>query len=92
MPFIENSLVFILNTSIETSMFPDVWKIARITTIFKDGKKTDKSNYRPISVLPVLSRIFEMLITSFTDISKEIVSLPLTRLGLEHYILLQPAY
>ena len=40
-----------------------MWKIARITLVFKDGNRTDKSNYCPlISVLLVLSRIFEMLI------------------------------
>ena len=43
-------------------MFPDMWKIARITPIFKDGDKTDKSSYRPISVLPVLSRTLEKLV------------------------------
>ena len=43
-------------------MFPDVWKIARMTPIFKDGDKTDKSNYGPNSVLPVLSRTFEKLV------------------------------
>ena len=61
-PYIENSLAFIFNTSIETSVFPDMWKIARITPIFKDSDKTDKSNYRPIWVLPVLSRVFQKLV------------------------------
>ena len=63
LPFIENSLAFLFNTSIETSQFPDSWKIARVTPIFKDGEKTEKSNYRPISVLPVISRLFEKLVT-----------------------------
>ena len=36
-----------------------MWKIARITPIFKDGDKIDKSNCHPISVLPVLSIIFQ---------------------------------
>ena len=63
LPIIENSLAFLFNTSIETSRFPDSWKVARITPIFKDGEKTDKSNYRPISVLPVISRLFEKLVT-----------------------------
>ena len=53
LPFIENSLAFLFNTSIETSRFPHSWKV---TLIFKVGVKTDKSNYRPISVLPVISR------------------------------------
>ena len=59
LPFIENSLAFLFNTSIETSEFPDSWKVARVTPIFKEGDKTEKSNYRPISVLPVISRLFE---------------------------------
>ena len=33
--YFENSLALIFNTSIETSVFPDMWKIARITPIFK---------------------------------------------------------
>ena len=33
-----------------------------MTPIFKDGVKSDKSNYRPISVLPVISRLFEKLV------------------------------
>ena len=61
MPFIEDSLVYLFNTSLETSQFPDPWKIARVP-IFKDGDKTEKSNYRPISVLPVVSRLFEKLV------------------------------
>ena len=47
----------------ETSQFPDAWKIARIVSAFKDGDKAIKSNYRPISILPVISRLFEKLIT-----------------------------
>ena len=64
LPFIENSLVFLFNTSIETSCFSDSRKVARVTPIFKDGDKTEKSNYRPISVLPVISRLFEKLVTN----------------------------
>ena len=62
LPYIENSLAFLFNTSIETSQFPDSWKVARITPIFKDGDKTEKPNYRLISVLPVISKLFEKLV------------------------------
>ena len=61
LPFIENSLACLFNTSLETSQFPDSWKLAKVTPIFKEGDKADKSNYRPISVLPVISRLFEKL-------------------------------
>ena len=36
LPFIENSLAFVFNTSIETSIFPDSWKVARVTPIYKN--------------------------------------------------------
>ena len=56
-----NSLALLSNTSIETDTFPELWKIARATPLFKDGGKADKSNYRPISVLPITARLFEKL-------------------------------
>ena len=62
LPYIENSLAFLFNTSIETGQFPDSWKVARITPIFKEGHKTEKSNYRTISVLPVISKLFDKLV------------------------------
>ena len=63
LPYIENSLAILFNTSIETSTFPDAWKLARVAPIFKEGDKDDKSNYRSISVLPAISRIFKKLTT-----------------------------
>ena len=62
LPYISRILMLIFNTSIETNTFPVSWKIARVTPIYKEGEKSEKSNYRPISVLPVLSRLFEKLI------------------------------
>ena len=62
LPYIVNSVTFLFDTSIETSQFPGSLKVARITPIFKDGDRTDKSNYRPISVLPVISKLFEKLV------------------------------
>ena len=48
--------------SIQSGIFADSWKIARVAPIFKSGSTEDRSNYRPISVLPVVSRLFEKLI------------------------------
>ena len=64
MPYIENSLVYIFNTSLKRSKFPDDWKTARVTPIFKEGDTPDKWNYSPISVLPVISRLFENLVSN----------------------------
>ena len=44
------------------NIFPDDWKLARVTPIFKKGKKDDMDNYRPISVISVVAKIFEKLI------------------------------
>ena len=55
-------LVYIFNRSIDTGSFPDAWKIARVTPLHKDGNLNNMNNYRPISVLPVVSKIFERLV------------------------------
>ena len=40
-------------------MVPSVWKQAKIIPIFKSGYREKAENYRPISVLPVLSKLLE---------------------------------
>ena len=42
-------------------MFPDKLKLADISSLHKKGDKTDKKNYRPISIVPVVSKIFERI-------------------------------
>ena len=61
LPYSSRILMLIFNTSIEASTIPVTWKIARVTPIYKEGEKSEKSNYGIISVLPVLSYIFEKL-------------------------------
>ena len=57
---ISNSLHRLINHCIVTATFPSKWKIAKVTPIFKgQGSKDEKCNYRPISVLPILSKVFE---------------------------------
>ena len=50
--------------SIETSYFPDLWKLARVTAISKEGNKVKMSNFEAISVLPVIARLSEKLIAN----------------------------
>ena len=48
-----------MNTSFATGVFPTCLKLGSVTPIFKSGDRKDMKNYRPISVLPFLSKIFE---------------------------------
>ena len=48
-----------INSSISTGTFPDELKIADIVPVFKKEDPNDKTNYRPISLLPLISKIFE---------------------------------
>ena len=54
----------LFNSSIAEGCFPSSLKQARVIPIFKSGCRRDVSNYRPISTLPVLSKIFERLMCS----------------------------
>ena len=56
------SLTLIINQMIETGIYPENFKIAKITPIHKKGDKNVISNYRPISLLPTLSKVFERVI------------------------------
>ena len=56
------SLALIFNQSISTGIFPSDSKIARVTPIFETGAKHDMENYRPISVISIVSKIMEKLI------------------------------
>ena len=53
-----------INKSIDTGCFPDSLKKASITPIFKRDDPLDKSNDRPVSILPLISKLCERLIYS----------------------------
>ena len=48
--------------SLSTGKFPSQWKHANVTPVFKKNNKQDKNNYRPISLLPNLGKVFERVI------------------------------
>ena len=56
---ISSSLAHIFNVSLKKGKVPDEWKEAKVTPIHKDGDKDDLNNFRPISVLPIISKILE---------------------------------
>ena len=56
-------ITHLVNLSIIVGKFPQSWKQAIITPIFKAGAKDQACNYRPISILPALSKILEKAVT-----------------------------
>ncbi len=59
---IAGPLTHILNSFIAQSLFPNAWKVARITPIPKTNASVSVPNMRPISILPVLSKVYERLV------------------------------
>ena len=56
------TLTEIFNHLLKSSTFPQIWKDGKLTPIFKCGDCSNMSNYRPITVLPILSKILECFV------------------------------
>ena len=61
--FFAEAICFYFNKSLQNGKFPNCLKLANITLVFKKGARTSKNNYRPVSILPVFSKIFERLLS-----------------------------
>ena len=59
---IASPLTHIINLSMQTGLFPSEWKSAKITPIHKSGSRSNFDNYRPISVLPAISKVMETIV------------------------------
>ena len=57
--YIASPLTFLISSLIEESKFPGQWKIARISPIPKVTNPRELKDYHPISILPVLSKVYE---------------------------------
>jgi hypothetical protein len=64
------SLTYIFNLSLSTGVFVENWKDAKVIPIYKEGNKRNLGNYRPISILPIISKVFEKQI--FTQLYKHL--------------------
>ena len=53
------SVTLVANSSISTGTFPDELEIADIVPVFKKEDPSYKTNYRPVSLLPLISKTFE---------------------------------
>ena len=61
---IASPLSYIINLSLTSGIVPDIWKEAKITPVHKSGLTTKPENFRPISVLPIFSKILERAVHS----------------------------
>ena len=61
---IAKPLTLIINQMLKTGMFPNAFKKSNITPLFKKGNSSLLTNYRPISLLPTMSKIFKRMIHS----------------------------
>ena len=61
-PGICQSLTSLFNSSLRSGQVPEEWKAAYITPVPKKGNNDDVSNFRPVSVLPVVGKVFERLV------------------------------
>ena len=59
---VSKPLSMISNSSLEKEVFLDIWKLVRVTPIFKSGAKKDVDIYRPISVISIFSRMLERIV------------------------------
>ena len=61
--FFAEAICFYFNKSLENGKFPNCLKLGNITPIFKKSARTSKSNYRPVSIFPAFTKIFERLLS-----------------------------
>ena len=59
---ISSPLCLIFNKSLEVGTLPGSWKTAKVFPIHKGSAKNDPNNYRPISVLPIIAKVFEKIV------------------------------
>ena len=66
-PLIAPTVSLLFNNSMSEGIFPECFKTAKMIPIFKSGDSNSTANYRPISMLPFLSKMFEKLMGARLD-------------------------
>ena len=59
---LSRQLTYLLNCSLDVSVFPDKWKVATVVPLFKGGNREDVNNYRPVSLLPLPGKVLEKIV------------------------------
>ena len=78
--FLSSSICFIFNRSFQSGRFPSCFKVANIIPIPKCSHPLSISDYRPISMLPILSKLLERLV-----VKKVIVPLVIDRVSTSQF-------
>ena len=60
-------LAILINACFGLGIFPSCLKIAKVVSVFKSGDKSKVTNYRPISLLPVFSKVLEKIVYTRTN-------------------------
>ena len=61
-PAIVPALTHIINLSISTSNFPQLWKNAKVIPLHKKDDQLNPKNFRPVAILPVFSKVLERVV------------------------------
>ena len=65
---LSSPLLRIFNSSLSTGKFPTRWKTSYVTPIFKSGSRNNIENYRGVSILPTIGKLFEAIVTSILTV------------------------
>ena len=65
--FLTKPIIGLCNLSINSEKFPDGCKVAKLRSLYKKGSLTQSCNYRPISLLPLISKVIEKVIHDQTS-------------------------
>ena len=67
-PELSYILAKLFNTCLKESCFPDCWKVSSVVPVFKNvGERSTAKNYRPVSLLSVVSKVFEKPVNRVVD-------------------------
>jgi hypothetical protein len=62
-PVLNKNITTLVNNTIKTSIFPTRLKEAQVVPLHKKNDPLDKKNYRPVSILPTISKVYEMVLS-----------------------------
>ena len=72
-PVLNKHITTLVNNTIKTSVFPTRLKEAQVIPLHKKNDPLDKKNYRPVSILPTISKVYEMVLSDqLTDLFENI--------------------